>query len=247
MPFELSEHVSLAGYGTMLAALSLGATVQGTIGFGAALIAVPAIALVAPDALPTAMVIAVGPLTWAMALRERQGVDWSGVRWIMGGRVPGAAAGAWLVSVLASSTLSVLAGGAVLLATLSSVLSPAVPLTRSTKSTAGFASGVMGTATSIGGPPLALLYQHSSGQVLRSTLAANFVFGNLISVVMLAAAGEVRGWQVVLAVLLMPGLLVGLSLSTILAPRLNERWLRPAVLVVVAITAVAAIYRGLGS
>jgi uncharacterized protein len=103
----------------------------------------------------------------------------------------------------------------------------------------------MGTATSIGGPPLALLYQHHEGPVLRSTLAVVFGIGTLISIAGLAVGGEVHGWQVLLALALVPGIGVGLVAGRFLARRLDARWLRPAVLAVAAIAAVLAIVNGL--
>ena len=52
-----------------------------------------------------------------------------------------------------------------------------VPVNRGLAAVAGLVSGVAGTATSIGGPPLAMLYQHRHPQVLRPTLAVFFLLG----------------------------------------------------------------------
>ena len=104
----------------------------------------------------------------------------------------------------------------------------------------------MGTATSIGGPPLALLYQHHEGPVLRATLAATFALGTVVSVLGLALAGVIEGWQVVLALALAPGTLLGVLASNRLVGRLDGAWLRPAVLLFVSVAAVVAIARGLG-
>ena len=51
---------------------------------------------------------------------------------------------------------------------------------------AGAVSGVMGTATSIGGAPMALIWQGHQGRRLRGTMSAFFMVGSAISV---AAAG----------------------------------------------------------
>lgn len=238
------EGLSFTDYSLILLATTMGALVQGSIGFGAALVAVPAIALAAPEALPATVIIWVVPLAVAMVIRERRGVDWSGVRWIVLGRLPGTAIGAWVVAVVASKTLSVLAGGVVLLAVVTSLLSAAVPLTRATKTAAGFASGLMGTSTSIGGPPLALLYQHEDGAVVRSTLAASFTVGTLLSLASLSVAGAIESWQVLLALALQPGLMVGLALSRPVSRYLDDRWLRPTVLGFAAVAATLAIARG---
>ena len=49
----------------------------------------------------------------------------------------------------------------------------------------------MGTASSIGGAPVALVYQHAGGPRTRATLASIFVFGTVISIGTLAIAGAV--------------------------------------------------------
>ena len=224
--------------------MTVGALVQGSVGFGSNIVAVPVIAVFEPDALPATLVLWVIPLVIAMAIRERHAVDRPGVTWITIGRLPGTVLGAWVVAVVSSDTLSVLLGTGVLLAVLMSTLTPTISVNGVTATTAGFASGAMGTATAIGGPPLALLYQHHEGPVLRATLAVAFAVGTVLSLVGLAIAGAIEPWHLALASALLPGLLAGLALSRLLIGRLDCAWLRPAVLLFAAATAVIAIVRG---
>lgn len=242
---DLSVPLSLGEYTVILTAACVGATVQGAIGFGANLVSVPVVALFAPEALPVTLVIWAVPLVVAMVVRERQGIDWSGVRWMTVGRLPGTVIGAWVVSAVAVDTLSVLCGAVVLVAVATSLSSATVPITPTTSTAAGFAAGLMGTSTSIGGPPMALLYQREDGRVMRSTLAAAFAIGTAISLGGLAVAGVVHGWHVVLALALLPGLAGGLWMSGRLVDRLDGRSLRPAVLAFTALAAAVAVVRGL--
>jgi uncharacterized membrane protein YfcA len=228
-----------------LAAVTAGALVQGSVGFGANIVAVPVIAVLEPDALPATLALVVIPLVVVMAVRERHAVDRRGVTWITVGRVPGTAVGAWVVASVSPDTLSVLLGAGVIVAVGMSTLTANIPVNGVTATTAGFASGAMGTATSIGGPPLALLYQHHEGPVLRATLAVAFAVGTVLSLAGLAIAGAIESWHVVLAAALLPGLLAGLALSRALVHRLDRAWLRPAVLGFAAIAAVIAIVQGL--
>jgi uncharacterized membrane protein YfcA len=237
-------HLSVTEFALVMLAVGIGAVVQGAIGFGSNLVAVPVLALFNPDALPATLSLIVIPLALAMSLREHHAVDRPGVTWITIGRLPGTALGAWVVAVVSESTLAVLLGTGVLLAVAMTAFSPPVPVNRVTTTTAGVASGALGTATSIGGPPLALLYQHHEGPVLRSTLAVAFAFGTIITLVALAIAGAIEPWHIALAAALVPGLLVGLGLSRFVVGRLEGQWLRPTVLAFAAVTAVMAIVRG---
>ena len=56
---------------------------------------------------------------------------------------------------------------------------------------AGATSGVLGTATSIGGPPMALVWQNSSGPKLRGTMSGFFLVGSVLSIAVLAITGGV--------------------------------------------------------
>jgi uncharacterized membrane protein YfcA len=238
-------HLSGAEYVVALAAITAGAVVQGSVGFGANIVAVPVMAVIAPDALPATLALVVIPLVAVMAVRERHALDRTGVTWITVGRIPGTVVGASVIAVVSADTLSVLLGAGVLLAVAMSVITTTIPVNGMTATTAGFASGAMGTATAIGGPPLALLYQHHEGPVLRATLAVAFAVGSVFSIVGLAIAGAIEGWHIVLAAALLPGLLVGLALSRHLVHRLDRGWLRPAVLAFAAVTSVIAIVQGL--
>src|SRR3546814_15753694 len=73
---------------------------------------------------------------------------------------------------------------------------PVLPVRPPTQLVAGVVSGVTGTAAGIGGPPLALLYQHRPGSTIRSTLAAAFLVGTALSLATLAVAGEFGPSQV---------------------------------------------------
>jgi hypothetical protein len=81
--------------------------------------------------------------------------------------------------------------------------------------------------------------------VLRSTTAALFVAGTILSASALAVAGEVTVDDVVLAAVLTPAIAGGLGLSHVLAGHIDAGWLRPAVLVVAAVAGVATMLRGL--
>ena len=102
-----------------------------------------------------------------------------------------------------------------------------------------------GTASSIGGPPLALLYQHSPGPVVRSTLGAAFLVGTGITLTALIAAGEVRPIHWRLGAAMIPSVLLGLFASKALHGWLDRGWLRPCVLGLCGVAGAAVVAEGL--
>lgn len=231
----------------MLIAVAVGALVQGSIGFGFAFAVAPALTLALPEAVPATLLFLSLPMVALMALRERGAVNVSSFVWITIGRLPGTLVGVWILTMIDASSLSLVLGALILAGVIMSVLGPGFKARNTTQLLGGVASGIMGTAAGMGSPPLALVNQDRPGAELRSTLALSFVVGGIVSLAALAAAGRVHGWHALLALELLPGLLFGLWASAFAAPLLDKRWLRPAVLVFAAGSAVAAVARGLMS
>jgi uncharacterized membrane protein YfcA len=221
--------------------VALGASIQGVLGFGLGLIGAPLLALFEPELVPGPLLFAVLPLTVLVALRERGALDIRGVRWALVGRVPGTIGGSLAVALLPHRPLAVLLGGTVLVAVGLSVSGWHVRPSTRTLLTAGAASGFMGTATSIGGPTMAILYQRHTGPQLRSTLAAYFVVGGMLSLLMLSLAGEFAGAELRRGLVLLPGVLVGFTGSRRLAVVLDRGHTRAAVLAFSAAAALALI------
>ena len=230
----------LAGLGVLV-----GAVVQGCVGLGLGLIAAPVMALVDPTLVPATILLVTSALPVLTAVRELDDVDWSGLRFALGGRVPGVVLGSWIVVTQPPRTTAVVVAVVVLGAVvLSATTWDARPTPRSLL-VAGVVSGVSGTATSIGGPPVAMLYQRASGSTLRSTMGMYFLIGNLLSVAALAVAGEIGQRELLRALALLPFLLAGFWISGPLRGRLRGGRLRVAVLVVSAAGAVVLLVRTL--
>ncbi|MGB0619208.1 MAG: sulfite exporter TauE/SafE family protein [Myxococcota bacterium] len=223
----------------------LGAVVQGAIGFGLNLIVAPTIAAFVPEALPAAAIILALPMTLGSAAREFSHIDRSAILWTTIGRLPGIAVGLWIVMRLDAEALATATGGMVLFAVLMSLSSPRIPITPVTQAAAGWLGGVMGTSSSIGGPPLALLYQHSPGPVVRSTLGAAFLVGTGFSFGALLVAGEVQALHWKMGGAMVPAVLAGLFLSRALHGFLDRGWLRPCVLALCGIAGLAVALEGL--
>lgn len=229
----------------IVCAVLLGAVVQTTIGIGLGLVAAPVIALTAPQLMPGSALLLVSTLPLLTLARERQDIDWHGLGWTFPTRVLGTGVGVLLVATADDRQLGFVIGLLVLLAVLLTWRAVDVPVNRGTLTSVGFVSGIMGTATSIGGPPMALLLQRREPRQIRTTLAVYFLYGASLSFVGLAVAGEVTWQQVALAASLVPVLLVGAEGSRLLRGRLDPDRVRPLVLAVCGASSAALVVRSL--
>jgi uncharacterized membrane protein YfcA len=94
----------------------------------------------------------------------------------------------------------------------------------------GTLSGIMATTAAIGGPPLALVYQHLSGPELRGTLSSIFVIGSIIAILVLIYVERFGILELKLALLLFPGMILGFFISKHTAKILDRGFIRPAIL-----------------
>lgn len=229
----------------LAATLVLAAAVQGLVGLGLGLVSAPVLALVAPQMMPDLLLWLALLMPLVTLVREHHDVDWRGLAWALPWRVPGTAVGVWLVAQTRAETLGVMVGAMVLLSVLLTVRAVEVPVHWGTLSAAGFVSGVTGTATSIGGPPMALLYQHRSAAQIRSTLGIYFVAGAALSLAGLGVAGALEPTSLLLALAMVPCLLVGFALSRVADRWVPRRYIRAGVLLVCGLSAVAVLVRSL--
>ncbi|MBK1783261.1 sulfite exporter TauE/SafE family protein [Prauserella cavernicola] len=230
--------MSGAGFAVLCAVVVLGALLQVTIGFGLGLLGAPVIALIAPELVPALVVVLATGVTAVVLLLDRAHIDLRGTGWALAGRVPGVVGGALLVAWLPTSVLALCVAGMVVLGVLVSLWGFAPTPTRRAVVIAGMASGVMGTATAIGGPPMAMVWQRFAGPRLRSTMSGFFLVGSVMSLVALAFAGAVTVDSLSYAALLAPAAALGVALARPLGHRLDVRRTR-AVAMVLAVTGAA--------
>ena len=210
----------------MSAIVVLAGVVQGSTGVGFALVVAPVLGLMAPQMLPVTVLILMLPLNIYVAWRERAALDFRSGAWITAGRLAGTFAGLWVLVALSASHLNLLIGISTIAAAAVTLAMPAFRPSRGVYVAAGLVTGVTETATGIGGPPLALVYQHHPVAVMRSTIALCFLIGELISLAFLWHAGRVAIPQLAGAAQLLPALGVGALLSRFVHDRINARALR---------------------
>ncbi len=219
--------MSVAAYAILAAAILVASCLQASIGFGMGMLAAPVVALVDPALIPGTLIMLATLVTLLVVLRERTAIDFSGAGWALLGRIPGTVAGALLLAALPERALAL---------TIAAVVLGGVVLTgvgwiprprRRTLVLAGATSGLLGTATSIGGPPMALVWQGRSGPELRGTMAGFFLVGSLLSIAMLTVTGALHVETLRGFALLTPVCVAGYAVSRwangLFTPR-RQRW-----------------------
>lgn len=240
MPLTGAE---LAAAGAVLAAGSL---LQGSIGFGVALVAAPFLALIDPFLVPGPLLVGCLFLTALMSYRERASVDLRGLGWALAGRVGGTIAAAGAVAIMPRELASIVFGALVLLGVVVSAAGVTLAVNATSMLGAGALSGFMGTMTAIGGPPMALLLQGESGARLRGMLSGFFVFGTVISIASLAVVGRFGLPELRAGLALLPGIAMGFAISGRCARAIDRGFVRPGVLAVSAAAAVFVIVQATG-
>ena len=221
------------------------AAVQGVAGVGFAMIAVPVLALLDPRLAPVPQLLVVIPLTLYMAWQERHAVDMSGIGWIIVGRFPGLFLGLALLAVATQQVLDAFIGTVVVLAVVVIATGFKVHRTRTTKFAAGVAAGTTGVVASIGGPPVALLYNDDEAATIRSTLAAVFTIGLTLSLLGRAATGAITAMDVRISLVLFPAVVIGYVVARRIRGRVPETAIRTIILVVSATAGVGLLVRAI--
>lgn len=210
--------------------VAVGAMIQGSLGFGLGLVSAPALALIDATFIPGPLLLVGVAVTLTVFLRERGAVDWKGMKWAIFGRVIGTIAGGWAVVAFSKDAVIVLVAVLVLAGVLMTSIGWKIKTNRITLSTAGVVSGIMGTLTSVGGPPMALVYQRETAQKLRATLAGFFLVGATFSLLTLAVSGGMSQHDFVLGALMLPGYVIGMIANRWASKFLDKGYSRVAVL-----------------
>lgn len=212
--------------------VTMGAMLQGSLGFGLGPLAVPLLLLIDPGFIPGPMLLVSIFLTFSVFRRERSDFHKEGFAWVIVGRIVGSAAGAGLLIIIPNENLNLFYGSLIILAVILSVSGWHLRMVPKNFLFAGTLSGMMATAAAIGGPSMALVYQHGSGPRLRSTLSGIFLVGSVIALFFLFLAGKLGLPELYRALILLPGIVTGFYLSRFSKTVLDKKLLRPAILTV---------------
>ena len=171
----------LAAWCISAAVLLFGCWLQTALGFGMAVAAAPVIVLVKPEWVPVVLTVTALQLSVINTWNQRHAVQLKPMAWAFVTRIPGTVTGAWLLVQLNVQWLQIFVAVSVILAVVLSLWSVHFEATPKRQALAGYFSGLMGTTTSIGGPPMALVMQHGEPSTIRANLSLFFTYSCILS------------------------------------------------------------------
>jgi len=229
-----------------MAALILGsAFLQGVGGVGFTMFTAPVAAIVCPELVPGPLLMLGGCVTFLTAVREYRNISWSSAGSALLGRVVGSIIAVAALAQLAQRPLNFLFAAMILLAVGMSVAGLRIVASRRNVTIAGVMSGVMGTLTSVGAPPLVIALQRSAPATLRATTGVILFFGSMFSLAVLAFAGYFGLKELLLGATMVPFMLLGFWSSGRLRQKVSAVALRRALLAFCALSAVGLILKNL--
>jgi uncharacterized protein len=234
--------MSILWFALESAIIAAASTLQASTGMGMALFAAPLLALVDPALVPGPTLCAVMVLSAVVAWRERVTLNYQMLAPAFLGLLFGTAIGIAVLALLIGWHLTRIFAALILGAVLLSVLGPPVRAGRLALLLGGTASGILGTMAGVHGPPIALVLQHEPPERLRAMLCAFFTVGCAISLSALASIGVFGVSEIGFGLRLLPGVVVGLAVTPIVAARIDRRRARIAVLAISTLSALALLF-----
>lgn len=210
--------------------VAIGTSIQATIGFGLAMISAPLLILVNRVLVPGPLIAAALVLVLWMAYKDRHVINFSTIKVGLLGRCLGTPPAAWLLMSMSAASFDFIFGVLVLLAVCLSLIHGNIKPTPKAVFFASMASGFMSTISSIGGPPLALVYQNAKGPEIRANLSILFVLGCSISLLALILVGRFSYVDLQYAGILVFGIILGVTMSRFIKNVVDRQSVRPYLL-----------------
>ncbi len=233
-----------------LAIVTLGALVMGTVSFGLGLVVAPVLLLfVAPQSVVVIVNTLIGILLVAVLIQTRRHLDLKVVwRMTLGGLVA-VPIGVLALDSASPATLRITIGLVILGLAPLTLWKVKLPFFHSPSSApfVGFLTSLSISALSIGGP-LAAIYviaQRWPPQVIRATLAFYFLLIDIFAFALYARAGLVDRDTVGNIAILLPGLIAGFGLATLIVRRMDAQVFRYVALAVIVVGGVLLLGREL--
>ncbi|USD66652.1 sulfite exporter TauE/SafE family protein [Vibrio sp. SCSIO 43136] len=223
----------------------VGSFVQSAIGFGLAIVAAPLLFMLSPIYVPAPICLVALFISLLNAFKHKSEVSLGGLKMAVIGRIPGSIIGGAILLYISPDMLSLGLGVFVLIAVAISLLPLRIEPTPNRMCVAGFFSGFMGTSSSIGGPPMALLLQHQEANSLRGNLSAFFVASSLISLIVQLFIGFFTLEHLWAILPLLPAAWLGYFLAGKFVHHFSKQWIRYCALALCLTSGIGAVWQAL--
>ena len=233
-----------------LFAAFVGATVMGTVGFGYGLVLAPVLLLFLEP--QSGVIVVNGVITVLVAsvvVRTYRHLEIKVVWLTCVGGIAAVPIGVLFLANADPGVLRVAIGLVIFVLGIITLFNIQLPMvkTRATGGVVGFLTSLSITTISIGGPLVAIyaVAQQWPAQKVRTTLAFYFLVSYLAAFGFYAWAGLVHRETLLNIGILIPGLVAGLALASLISRRINQRIFRYAVAAVVIAGSVMLLSREL--
>ena len=190
------------------------AIVQMSVGMGFGMLASPLIALVKPEIVPGCIVLIGLTVAFSGASRERKNISINELKMGIGGRVLGSLCALLLLLQIDDLDMFLFVFGLIMLIAIAMTASGMrIPFTDKNLFGLSVVSGLMGSITAVGAPPMAIIYHNRPPNIVRPTLNAFFASGCILALISLSISGWFGFKDIIATVLLMPSMLIGIYLS----------------------------------
>jgi hypothetical protein len=224
--------------------VALAAAAQAVAGFGFALIATPLVAVLAgPKAAVVGLTMVGLVLVAQLSLRGRGHVDRSTVGAVTVAAIVGMPLGLFVITHADDRVLTIAIAVAVIAFSLLLWRGERFPVGRGTEAAAGFTAGILSTSTGTSGPPIviALSAKELEPAVFRATISAIFLVQGAAALVFFAIGGQITRDAVSVALVGLPGVIVGSIVGERGFRRLDARTFRRVVLGMLFLSGVVAL------
>ena len=218
---------------------------QVSVGMGFGMLASPLIALVKPELVPGSIVAMGLFVAFSGAWRERGNISPAELKRGIGGRVIGSGLSLCLLLLIPDiNSFLIIFGVVMLLAVMLSYFGSQLAFTLKRLFYLSILSGMMGTITGVGAPPMAIIYHQRDPAVVRPTLNAFFFAGSVLALISLGLSGWLSIQDFIAALLFLPAMFFGILVS---APfkKMSSRTVSALLLGLSAIASVSLIFRAM--
>ncbi|MEM9279810.1 MAG: TSUP family transporter [Pseudomonadota bacterium] len=219
---------------------------QIAVGMGFGMLAAPMIALIKPEIVPGSILTMGLVVAFSGAWLERRNISLTELKLGIGGRVIGSLGAFAILLLIPDMNVFLIMFGIVMLAAVLLTASGwQLPFNNSNLLRLSVVSGVMGTITAVGAPPMAIIYHDRAPNIVRPTLNAFFGAGSVLGLVSLLLSGWLSLDDLIAAVLFLPAMFLGILVAEPFKS-IPSFWLSKALLLLSGIASFLLIVRGFG-